>query len=86
MRGSRRKTPKGALEKALAAREKCPTSDNALLAIARIQLQLGAKSEALSAIRRAVELNPNNKKQIPLNKDFAPLSGDPEFLAIVGLN
>jgi uncharacterized Ntn-hydrolase superfamily protein len=77
---------KGALEKALAARDKCPTNDNALLAIARIQLELGQKAEALAALRQAVALNPNNKKQLQANKSFEGLYKDPEFLSVVGSN
>ncbi len=73
----------GALEKAKAARDKCPTSDGALIAIARIQLLMGQKAQAMAAIRQAVELNGNNKKQLPLNKEFAGLTKDPDFLAIV---
>jgi hypothetical protein len=70
----------------MAAREKCPTSDSALVAIARIQLQAGRKMEALSALRKAVELNASNKKLLQINQYFAALYHDPEFMAIVGAN
>jgi cytochrome c-type biogenesis protein CcmH/NrfG len=39
--------------------DKSPTNDNALIMIARIHLQMGQKAEALSALRQAVELNPD---------------------------
>jgi len=75
---------KGALEKANAAREKSPTNDNAWVALANIHLQMGQKAEALSALTRAVELNPANKKQLLRNSAFEVLYKDPEFLKIVG--
>jgi uncharacterized Ntn-hydrolase superfamily protein len=75
---------KGALEKAHAAREKSPTNDNAWVVLANIHLQMGQKSEALSAIGRAVELNPANKRQLQSNKAFETLYKDPDFLKIVG--
>jgi uncharacterized Ntn-hydrolase superfamily protein len=75
---------KGAMEKAIAARDKCPTSDNALVTIARIQLEMGQKAEALAALRQAVDLNPANKKQLQVNKSFEALFKDPQFIAIVG--
>jgi uncharacterized Ntn-hydrolase superfamily protein len=77
---------KGALEKAVAARDKCPTNDNALVAIARIQLEMGQRAEALTALSQAVVLNPNNKRQLRVNKSFESLYKDPEFIFIVGLN
>ena len=75
---------KGALEKATAAREKSPTNDNAWVALANIHLQMGQKTEALSALGRAVELNPANKKQLLRNSAFEALYKDPAFLKIVG--
>ena len=75
---------KGALDRANAAREKSPTNDNAWVALANIHLQMGQKSEALSAIGRAVELNPANKRQLQANKAFETLYKDPDFLKIVG--
>ena len=75
---------KGALEKATAAKDKSPTSDNAWVTIASIHLQMGQRAEALSALTRAVELNPANKREVQSNKAFEPLYKDPEFLKIVG--
>jgi len=74
---------KGALEKANTAKEKSPTNDNVWVTLANIHLQMGQKSEALSAIGRAVELNPANKRQLQNNKAFEALYKDPEFVKIV---
>jgi uncharacterized Ntn-hydrolase superfamily protein len=75
---------KGALEKATAAQQKSPASDGAWVALANIQLQMGQKGEALSALEHAVELNPANKRQLQSNKAFEALYKDPGFLKIVG--
>ena len=34
-------------------------------------VRMGNRAEALDALRRAVELNPANKRQLPLNEVFA---------------
>lgn len=73
----------GALEAATAARDKSPGNDNAWVAIGDIQLRLGRRSEALEAVRRAVELNPANGRRLPENANFTDLHQDPEFLRIV---
>jgi Flp pilus assembly protein TadD len=77
---------KGAMEIASSARDKSPTNDNALVMIARIHLQIGQRAEALSALREAVQLNPSNKSQLKVNKQFESLYDDSEFMAIVGSN
>lgn len=74
----------GALETALAARDKSPQNDNAWVALANIYLKMGRKADALDALRRAVELNPANKRQLPRNTNFESLHKDPAFLRIVG--
>jgi len=75
---------KGAMEKALAARDKSATNDSAWVALANIHLRMGQKAEAMSALARAVELNPANKKQLPRNRDFEGVYHDPDFMRIVG--
>jgi uncharacterized Ntn-hydrolase superfamily protein len=60
-----------------------PENDNAWVAIANIHLRAGRKTQALEAIRRAVELNPGNKRQLPKNTNFQSLASDPAFLAII---
>ena len=46
-------------------------------------LRMGNRAEALGALRRAVELNPANKRQLPLNEVFAALHDAPEFQRLV---
>jgi uncharacterized Ntn-hydrolase superfamily protein len=73
----------GALEKAQAARDKSPTNDAAWVMLGNIHLRLGQKAEAMSALARAVELNPANKKQLLRNADFKTVYEDPAFVRIV---
>ena len=75
---------KGALEKAMAAREKSPTNDNAWVTLANIHLRMGQRAEALLALGRAVELNPANKKQLLGNRNFEAIYNDPDFINLVG--
>jgi uncharacterized Ntn-hydrolase superfamily protein len=74
---------KGALEKATAAREKSATNDSAFVTLANIHLRMGHKSEALSALAQAVQLNPANKRQLQTNKAFETLYTDPDFVKVV---
>jgi uncharacterized Ntn-hydrolase superfamily protein len=76
----------GGMETAIAARDKCPTNDNALVTLARVHLEMGQKAEALATLRQAVALNASNKKQLQMNKSFERLYKDQEFIAIVGSN
>ena len=73
----------GALEIAIRARDLFPEGDSAWVAIADIHLRLGNKIQALDALRRAIALNPANKRQLPLNGNFASLWADPEFLRLL---
>jgi uncharacterized Ntn-hydrolase superfamily protein len=77
---------KGAMERALAARDKSATNDAAWVALAAIHLRMGQKAEAMSAVAKAVELNPANRKQLLRNDDFKSVRDDPAFLKIVGSN
>jgi len=72
-----------ALEKATTASRRSPENDNAWVMLARVQIRLGRRAEALAAVRRAVELNPANKRQLPKDPTFESVRDDPEFLAIV---
>lgn len=74
---------KGAMEKAIAARDKSPEIDANWVTLAQVHLRMGQKAEALAAIKKAVELNPANKKQLPLNRTFEQLWMDPEFRRIM---
>ena len=54
------------------------------MTLANIHLRMGQKADAMSALARAVELNPANKKQLLRNNDFKSVYEDPEFIKIVG--
>ncbi len=73
---------KAALDAAVKAKDKSPEIDSNWITLAEVHLRMSEKPAALDAIRKAVELNPANKKQLPLNKAFEPLLNDPEFLKI----
>jgi len=73
----------GALQTALAARDKDPENDNAWVALANVHLRAGRKAAALDALRKAVELNPANRRQLPKNRNFEALAADPDFRAVV---
>ena len=72
-----------ALETATAASRRSPENDNAWVMLARIHIRSGRRAEALEAVRRAVDLNPANKRQLPKDPAFEPVRNDPGFLAIV---
>jgi uncharacterized Ntn-hydrolase superfamily protein len=73
----------GALKLATDAVAKSPTNDGAPITLANVQLQMGHKTEALTSLHHAIELNPNNRKELQHNKNFEALYNDPDFLAIV---
>jgi hypothetical protein len=52
--------------------------------LAAAELINGHRPNALDALRRAVDLNPANKRQIPKDPRFQLLLDDPEFKNIVG--
>jgi Flp pilus assembly protein TadD len=74
-----------AADAAQAARTKSPEFDEAWVAWAATELRAGRKASALEGLRRAIELNPANKRQLPRNRNFEPLFADPEFKKLVGL-
>ena len=43
-------------------------------------------STALDGVRKAIELNPANARQLPLNRAFESLWSDPEFRRLTGAN
>jgi uncharacterized Ntn-hydrolase superfamily protein len=73
----------GGLKILLAARDKSPANDNAWVALASAYLKMDRKADALSALRKAVDLNPGNKRQVPRNRNFEKLLADPDFVKIV---
>jgi len=75
---------KEAADAALAAREKSPEFDEAWVVWAATELGAGRKASTLDALRRAIELNPANRRQLPKSRDFESLWADPEFQKIIG--
>ena len=73
-----------AAKAALAARDKSPENDEAWVVWAATELALSRRSSALEALRKAVDLNPANKRQLLKNRNFETLFADPEFKKIVG--
>ena len=49
------------------------------MVFAAIEVAAGRKPSALDALRRAIELNPANKRRVPENRQFEALFADPEF-------
>ena len=74
----------GALKLVNDAVAKSPENDNAYVAKANIHLKMNQKTEAFAAVRKAVELNPANKLQLPKNTNFKDVVNDPEFKRITG--
>lgn len=70
----------GALEMALAARDRSPDYDSIWVVLAEIYLSMGRKTDALAALRHAVELNPSNKNMLPRNPKFEALLRDADFM------
>lgn len=69
----------GAMKIVQEARAKSPEMDIVWVALANLHLRMSAKPEALSDIAKAIELNPANKRQLPLNPNFKALLDDAEF-------
>ncbi len=74
----------GGLKLAQDAVAKSPENDNAYVALASIQLKANQKAQALTTLKKAVELNPANKRQLPKNNNFKGIVDDPEFKKIFG--
>lgn len=77
----------GGLAMVLDLRERIPEKDNVWIALAGMYLEMGDRREALAAIRRAVELNPANRRPgsggLPSNPTFEALRSDPEWIRIM---
>ena len=74
----------GALKMVESAREKSPEMDVVWVALANIHLRMNAKAEALKDVAKAIELNPANKRQLPLNPNFKALLDDADFKKLTG--
>ena len=72
-----------ATETALKATTTSPENDNAWVGLASIHLRAGHNADAIEALRKAIELNPTNKRQLPRNRNFEALHKDPAFLKLV---
>ena len=70
----------GALEMAVAARDRSPDYDSTWVVLGDVYLSMGRKTDALAALRRAVELNPSNKNMLPRNPKFEALLRDADFM------
>lgn len=83
-----RQATQGDLAMAVATAQKAcdlsPENDNAWVALASFHLRGGRKPAALDALKRAVDLNPANRRQLPKNRNFESLFSDPAFQQIVG--
>ncbi|MGH9785413.1 MAG: DUF1028 domain-containing protein, partial [Terriglobia bacterium] len=62
-----------ALERALAARDKAPDNDNAWVMLGAVYVKMNRRADALTAVRRATELNPANERNLPRNPNFEAL-------------
>ncbi len=62
-----------------------PGNDNAYVALANIQIRNKMKPQALDTLKKAIDLNPANKRQLPKNANFKDLMNDPDFKKIFGL-
>jgi len=74
----------GATDTAQKACALAPDSDNAWVGLASIHLRAGRKPAAMDALKRAIDLNPANKRQLPKNRNFETLFADPEFRRLTG--
>jgi cytochrome c-type biogenesis protein CcmH/NrfG len=63
----------------VAARDKSPEIDSNWIALAEVELRMDSRADALAAIKQAVELNPANERQLPLNAAFHGLLDDLAF-------
>jgi uncharacterized Ntn-hydrolase superfamily protein len=67
---------------ALAAREKSPEYDEAWLAWAATELASDRKASAIDGLRRAIDLNAVNRRQLPRNRTFEALWSDADFIRL----
>jgi len=60
-----------------------PENPEVLYDLAVIRLAAGKKAEALEALKKALMLNPNLRKQAMGDKDLDGFKGNPEFEALI---
>ena len=68
-----------ATKAALAATEKAADNDNAWVMLAGVHARAGRKDAALEAARKAIALNPSNRRVIARNPNFKGMVEDAEF-------
>jgi cytochrome c-type biogenesis protein CcmH/NrfG len=61
-----------------------PDRANVWVDLGSMYARMNRRADALSALARAVELNPGGRAQLAQNERLAALRSDPEFLRIVG--
>ncbi len=54
------------------------------MAWAATELAAGRTPAALDGVRKAIELNPANARQLPRNRNFEALWSNPEFKRLTG--
>jgi len=74
----------GALTKAVEARDRSPENDNAWVAVATVQLEMGRHDAMLESLRRAIELNPGRRTTLPTDTNFRSIWSEPRFRALIG--
>lgn len=74
----------GALVKAVEARDRSLENDNAWVAVATVQLEMGRHDAMLESLRRAIELNPGRRTTLPTDTNFRSVWADPRFRALIG--
>jgi Flp pilus assembly protein TadD len=65
------------------ATKKSDENDEAWVAVAAAELKAGHRAAALDGVRRAIALNPANRRQLARNANFASLRDDAEFKRIL---
>ena len=73
-----------AAQAAQSAKDKSPEFDEAWVIWAVTELRTGRKASALSALGKAIELNPANKRWLLRNRNLEPLFADPDFKKLIG--
>lgn len=65
--------PEAALELVKQATTTAPENDSVWVALATVQVRMGAKAEAVASLKKAAALNPANKVNLPKNPQFEAL-------------
>ena len=74
----------GAVKLAQDAVAKSPENDNAYVALASMQLRNNQKAQALTTLKKALDINPANKRYLPKNPTFKDLANDPDVKKLLG--